>query len=1030
MANLTDDGPPGLEADEKSMLFHVEHHDENTNHSLDDRSSQNEPKVFEETAPAQFEVPKTPTINYETSEDSDDNALKTNTLTEVSAEHASLADDIPDFSSVDKIAQKIAEDNRDQEKMVADDVVVLKNGDYRQKTVESKPKESKTDEHPEKESKSDSKHRDRKYSEHRKDKHKSDKRDSSRDDRERKHREKERHDSSKSKSSKSRTESRDKTRKSSDEKEPPEEEASKSKSKDEHKSHRSHDDRKSRDKDKQKSGSSSERRSKEDKSKRSRSDDTKEDRKKRHDDRSKESKRSSQDDGKVKRADESKEAKKHEGEKVKLKKPDAAESKKSGKSQCGTDEKKVRTDRRSSDRDSNGPSSNHSHHRSTSRSDKEKHSDKSRHSSSMSSHKSKKSDNSKSVSSGHSEDGCDSSAHHEKRKDEKVSSRPDLPKDPVNSKAQEDVKHKEQSHEKKKDVTEPFSDLESKRLEEVKLSKISANPLKRSLVEVNAKEATSPADLPDGQNSPLKIAENTAFGIKKPKIARNQFEFGKMVRLRKEYKEKMRLLQQQGKENNSESCKQNEEKQILGRLSPAPSKEPKTVSNGSKNGLIKDLKLSITRIDACYKIVNGSCLINDSSPDDDVFIMEPVKPKTDETLKLNIKPVPEEKPDKLIKLKICRSISPTSGKERTKCVQSSIYEGDHTKTGKERTKSAQVPSEVTKSPTREIEDSKGHPIEEIAVKSVPVPENKEESVFYPPSENEDELEEEVLNEDLLCQMNIEEIIGCRTDCTRISYDSGLNGEKNVSEVVEAVKEHVVDKNVLLYDEDNKENVGTESQCVNDVTANRVPKKSSPEVNYFEPCSPTNDFTRFVKKLVRESEDVSLLNFSVQLDYPREYDTIFRSQLGASVSRVGKLLEGASTVSTRVADTLPEVEETLNTPTNELKPINEFSGILNSAESRCDSSHDYQSVAPVQKAKVANTTKRKTLGIKRRISSVGGNAVCRTASASSDPIESRVCHPASTVAENNAKKRALEISAISHAETSALNVSKLIFCSGR
>lgn len=1109
---MNDDCPPGLDVDEKSTTSNVERTDENTiTDSLDDRSSQIDTKVYEEIAPAQFEVPKTPTINYETSEDSDDNNLLNgnDTLKEgsMNQEHRSVADDIPDFSSVDKIAKKIAEDNRDHEKIVSgDDEVVLSNGDCDQQKIivelTPKSKEDKTDKHHkdgEKESKAadsgakDSKHRDRKYSEHRKDKHKSDKRDSSRDDRERKHRDKERsnHDSSRSKSSKSRTESRDKTRKSSDEKEPVEDETlSKLKSKDDHKSHRSHDDRKSRDKDekKQKSSSSAERRSKDDKSKekRSRSDDGKEDRKKsRHDrDRSKDLKKSSQDEEKVKlkKSDnaETKDTKKNsqEEEKMKLKKPDSAESKKSSKSQCSTDEKKARTDRRSSDRDSNGPSSssNHSHHRSTSKSDKEKHSEKSRHSSSLSStsHKSKKNDNSKSVTSDrHSEVGCDNSnvsmhhkenAHHEKKKEEKGSSRStcdprdveQMPEDlstvsGLDSKGQEDVKNKEQSHHEKKEEDkvssratcdhrdgeqqpkEPSaaSDLDTKRQEEAKFSQVSArpSPLKRSLGEMNSKEVMSISnDLPgDGQNSPLKISENnfSAFNIKKPKIARNEFEFGKVVRLRKEYKEKMRLLQQQGKENNSESCQENEEKRILERLSPVPTlKEPKVVSNGNKNGLIKDLKLNITRIDACYRIVDGSCFVEEaSSRDDDVSPVDtpPVFPETDtKTLKLDIKPGSDEKQDKLIKLKICRSISPTSGKERTKCIQSSTYVNEDTKSN----------------PTREVEEVKPHPVaenEETATNPVSATANEAEPVFYPLSENEDDLEEEVLNEDLLRQMNIEEIIGCRTDCTRISYDSGLNSEKNVSEVIEAVKDHLVDKNVVLFDEDNKENVGSESQCVNDVTTNRVPKKSSPEVLYFEPSSPTNDFTRFVERLIRESEDVSLPNFSIQLDYPKEYDAIFRNQLGASVNRVVKVkhsssgnLDSASTVSSSLRDTLPEVKkETMQsgTPANELKPIIEFHSILNPApESKCDSSH--QLVAPVQKVKIANTTKRKTLGIKRRISSISGSTACTTLNTSSDLHTASLVSP--LVAENNAKKKSTEISATLPTETSScLNVSKSI-----
>lgn len=1110
MANQENDVPSGLDIDEKSMPSNVEHNEENTNiDSLDERFSQTDSKVPEDSTPAQFDVPKTPTINYETSEDSDDNnCLKVgDTLKEISMDQdkKSLADDIPDFSIVDKIAQKIAEDNREQEKIVADDdeVVSKKNDCEQQNTliIESTPKpaEDKIDKQPkdgEKESKSgesgakDSKHRDKKYSEHRKDKHKSNKRDHSRDDREHRHREKERsnRDSSKSKRSKSQTESRDKARKSSDEKDPVDDEASnKSKNKDVHKSHRSHDDRKSRDRDekKQKSSSSGERRLKDDKSKekRSRSDDGREDRKKsRHNgDRLKDGKKSTQED-----------------EKTKLKKPEDAESKKSSKSQCGTDEKKIRSDRRSSDRDSNGPSSssNHSHHRSSSKSDKEKHSEKSRHSSSLSStstsHKSKKSDASKSVSSDRlSEEGCENSgfskhkehSHHERKKEEKVSSRTTCerrdaeqkPKDPVGA-----------------------CDLDSKKQEDTKVLEISSrqSSAKRSLVEANSKEATGTSNelLSNYQNSHSNISENSlsAFNIKKPKIARNESEFGKVVRLRKEYKEKMRLLQQQGKENNSESCRENEEKRIMERLSPEPAlKETIVISNGSKNGLIKDLKLSITRIDACYKIIDGSCFINDTqSQDDNVSAVETprILSETDtKKSKLKMKLTKDEKQDKLMKLKICRSISPTSGKERTKCVQSSTYDKEATEA-----KTVRENEEAETKAIPESEETKPHPVsenEEVKTRATLVTKNKEESVFYPSSENDDDFEEEHVNdEDMLRHMNIEEIIGCRTDCTRISYDSGANSEKTFPDVDEAVKvadenvvlpvadadegvkvadENVVstiphvdetvkaaDKNVpltisdvdesvkaahkneVLFDDDNKENVGAETQCVNDVTTSRVPRKSSPEVHYFEHSSPTNDFIKFVEKLIRESEDVSLPNFSIQLDYPKKYDAIFESQLGATVNRVVKVDHFSSgnpvitsTVSSSIVEeiSVPEIrEETLQSdaPSNELKPINEFSRVtLAVPERKFDSSHDDQLVAPVQKVRVTNTAtaKRRTLGIKRKISS--NSTVCRTLDTSTGvPIESS-SDSVSAAAENISKKKSPEISVTLPAdESSCPNVS--------
>lgn len=87
-------------------------------HSFQSYSYPSEIIKKNELPSASLDIPKTPTINYVTSDESDDNNFLKQCSTAshgMSLDHAHdvYESDIPDFSNVDKIAQKIEEKNRD-----------------------------------------------------------------------------------------------------------------------------------------------------------------------------------------------------------------------------------------------------------------------------------------------------------------------------------------------------------------------------------------------------------------------------------------------------------------------------------------------------------------------------------------------------------------------------------------------------------------------------------------------------------------------------------------------------------------------------------------------------------------------------------------------------------------------------------------------------------------------------------------------------------------------------------------------------
>ncbi len=665
-----------------------------------------------EAAPS-LDIPKTPTINYETSEDSDDpNGVKAaDAAANVDSveNRAELATcDVPDF---DKIAQKIAEDNRDDAKranevseatVAVDDQKRPDDEGSKDKTDRTSSDKRRKDSDKSSSSKSNDSSRDardRKHSDKKKDKdrQRSDKRESSRSDKDRKSdREHSGHDRHKS------SKDRDRSRKSS------ETGAEHDKSKEsgsDRKSSKHHDEK--RPKDEKKSSSKSDRHSKHE---------------------SKDDKRRSSGGDKE----------------AKNKKSESAEPKKQPKNQCASE--KLKSDRRSSDRDSSGPSapsssSAHSSHRSSSKSERdkhEKHSDKSKHSSS--SHKSKKSSSHK---------------HHKDSKSDRSA--------PSGDKKSNSLKNGLSS---KKEHVEVHHDRLEMMLESIRVAdgagkpRTESSPLKRRYEEINATDVLNDsAKLEDGGE------------LKKPKIARNHLEFGKVVKLRKEYKEKMKLLQQQGKENSAIADEILLQQQGKENAAIADDSQldllsvPATDSlKGQKNHLkidnaiacpFKDITVNLSRVDECLSIINGRYFTSDKINND-----------------------------------------------------------------------------------RNNNDNV-------------------ESVRFSDLDDEDtESEDNAISHRNMTTMNIEEIIGCRTKDTHITY--GINQEKRES----VYKKSVQWMNFKLSIDDD-------------------------EVHYFETDDTgyREEFRNFFNELALASESNQYLqNFSIELRYPPRYDKIFSEQLEATVLR--------------------------------------------------------------------------------------------------------------------------------------------------
>lgn len=621
------------------------------------------------------ELPKTPTIIYETSDDSEDNCRKKSN-SENSRRDSTDPGYEPSETKIkdtsNSLTQRIAEDIKEvasTHKVSTDDggasminsnIVDESALNVTKKNDDGEIKHNKSKEHSSDSKSKNLKNRDRKHSDHRKEK------DRSKSDR---------HHSSKNREHKS-SRSRDqlsengKSENSKDGKRRDQKDGVRNELDKKDRIQKSHNDETKLKDRGSKNTSSSKSTSNSDKHKmssHSKSNESKDDKKK---------KISSKHD-----SNKEKESNRITIEKSKSKKEDSSDVKKS-KSQCNTDEKKARTDRRSSDRDSNGPSSassQHSVHRSSSKTDKEKHVNRSKHSSSVSSHKSKKNVD---LSSSQPSDvltfsvgleceingksgSLDSKLHNIEKnilKQEKLNEISNHEKPAVFEKQlyilAEDLRNSEKFIPFEKTTNNDTNETVFNKVEvsEGEKDKSLNNKVKTELenndnsklVGIN-KRKFSESSVANAKTETNKISmikskslDCDEGSIKKPKIAKNASDIFRIMELRKQYKERVRVLQQQGKENtNSEVIKEmlpldREDKTVLGKLSPVNTialKESfdnyisKALGQNNTNvgkeeqlansviDTVGDVKLKIRRIDSCYELVNGSCVVSENNTD-------------------------------------------------------------------------------------------------------------------------------------------------------------------------------------------------------------------------------------------------------------------------------------------------------------------------------------------------------------------------------------------------------------------------------
>ncbi|XP_065221530.1 biorientation of chromosomes in cell division protein 1-like 1 isoform X2 [Planococcus citri] len=592
-------------ADESKII--TEHDD-----SLDSvRSSYSTPPAPEKVHISPIEIPKTPTINYETSDDSDDHVKNKQLLDPIALDAAEpVALEVPEVN-FEKI-EKVLEDNIETKPVETIETKPPKEEDkYKEKNrlddakKKSKYKDDKPAESKEKHTEKKSEHKsdkDRKY-----DKHRSEQRSKDRD------KDRHRHDSSSSKSSHSRKDdkshhSRDHSKSSDHDRKSKSEhrkDDSKKDDKSEHKKDSTRSEYKKDDRSDSKKDDKSEHR------KDSRNDRKKEDDKKHspRDDKDKDRKKdpykaSSSDDKKSSKSVKSEDSKHkydkpRDDKKSSSKNVDSHKSKKKdedpkkSRSQCNIDEKK-KTDRRSSDRDSSGPSTSNSssiHHTSSqqsSRSDRDKGSSKHRHSSSSSSsHKTKRND-----------------SEHAKNHSEKLPSREEKPQ------AVED-------------------DLEL--ILESSPDKGFQNNTK-SEPNFSAREIF-PEKANDQSNDHIEDMMNEMFQptnikpvLKKPKIAKNFADIRRIMKLRKLYEEdfKSKSSEQNADETTTDADKSTAYKVKLRRTvdyfvmrrfgKNGNYDKCKELTNGIIETLT-DVKLNIRRVDRQYSLIDGSCTLSDDETD-------------------------------------------------------------------------------------------------------------------------------------------------------------------------------------------------------------------------------------------------------------------------------------------------------------------------------------------------------------------------------------------------------------------------------
>ncbi|XP_065203750.1 titin homolog [Planococcus citri] len=565
-------------ADESKII--TEHED-----SVDSvHSSHSTPPAPVKVHISPLEIPKTPTINYETSDDSDDyvkNKKLLDSIASDAAEPAALEVPEVNFEKIEKVLEDDIKtksvETIETKPLKEDDKYVDKNrlddAKKKSKYKDDKPAESK-EKHTEKKSehKSD---KDRKY-----DKCRAEQRSKDRE------KDRHRHDSSSSKSSHSRKD--DKSHHSRDHSKSSEHDR---KSKSEHKK----DDIKKDDKSEYRKDSRGDRK-KEDDKKHSTKDDRDKDRKKdpykvSSSDDKKSSKSVKTEDSKHKYdkpRDDKKSSSKND-DSLKSKKKD--ENLKKSSSQCNIDEKK-KTDRRSSDRDSSGPSTSHSssiHHTSSqksSRSDKDKGSSKHRHSSSSSSsHKTKRND-----------------SEREKNRSEKLPNHED--------KTQTAVDDLELILESSPDKSFQNNTKSVANFSACKIFPEKANGQSNDHVEDMMNEMFQP----------------TKPVLKKPKIAKNFADIRRIMKLRKLYEEDFKS---KGSEQSTNETATDTDKSTAYKVKLRRTVDYFVMRRFGKNGnyekckeltnaiieTLTDVKLNIRRVDRQYSLIDGSCTVKDEETD-------------------------------------------------------------------------------------------------------------------------------------------------------------------------------------------------------------------------------------------------------------------------------------------------------------------------------------------------------------------------------------------------------------------------------
>ena len=161
-----------------------------------------------------------------------------------------------------------------------------------------------------------------------------------------------------------------------------------------------------------------------------------------------------------------------------------------------------------------------------------------------------------------------------------------------------------------------------------------------------------------------------------------------------------------------------------------------------------------------------------------------------------------------------------------------------------------------------------------------------------------------------------------------------------------------------------------------------------EVRYFEAAVPNTEFIRFVAERQREYEQMYVENLSVQLKCPERYDGIFRNKLGATVRRKCGTSDSKSSpfkYNSEIIDTKVGNEKSImmrikkTVPANELSTLPCGTGYTNGLPDEGISEYPKPfSISISAGSNKMGSAKRKTLGVKRRLSNPGKAASAKVA----------------------------------------------------